>query len=181
MRDKEIQIHSFAHGNPVFPTLCGKDYSLPIAWHSVKNQLTINVCVCFWLSVLIDSCEYPQLSSPHSHLLRFSKFWNQKMWVFAFSVLLKTEPIKCYMVMSKEIYFKELAYMIVCGLASQVWNPQDRVSGGGRLDTLLTRYSCCSPQVEFHLHQENLITSCTKSLSTDWLKSAHLLSDDFHS
>lgn len=46
----------------------------------------------------------------------------------------------------------------LCGLASQVWNPQDRVSGGA----LLTRYSCCCPQVEFHLHQENL-TSALKA------------------
>ena len=44
-----IQIHSFAHGNPDFPTLCvDKTILYLLSWHSVKNQLTINVCVCFW-------------------------------------------------------------------------------------------------------------------------------------
>ena len=46
---QEIQIHSFAHGNPVFPTqYVEKTILYLLSWHSVKNQLTINVCVCFW-------------------------------------------------------------------------------------------------------------------------------------
>ena len=123
-----IQIHSFAHGNPVFPTLCvEKTILYLLSWHSVKNQLTINICVCFW-TLNSTPLIYVSILRPVSHTVLIT----QEMWVFLFSQcsIGKTQPVKFYRYIYAKRFISKNWLIWLCGLASQVWNPQDRVPGG---------------------------------------------------
>lgn len=132
-----VQLHSFARGYPV-PAPFVEKTIFSLHWMVmaplVKNQLTIDARVYFWILKSIPLVPKSTLMPiPHSLLLYLcKKFWNWEVWflqllsslLFFLSLVAILSPLHYYMNfrISLSITAKKNAFGILIGAALSLWS-----------------------------------------------------------